>query len=153
MATKFKGGRSARRLVRNIEPAMRAELVAALEEGGTELYRAIYARAPQKTGKLKAAIERKVYPKTLRLRVGFLGRGKGSRTTVFYARILEFGRKAQTVPIKRGPRAGATMNVGPIAPRKFVYGPLTDIRRVMGKRLRDVWTKVLKKAAVGAGND
>lgn len=133
---------------------MRQELVDALEVGGNELYRAIYARAPQgKTGKLRAAINKKVYPKTLRLRVGFLGVGKGSRTTVVYARILEFGRKAQSVPIRRGPRAGATMNVGAIAPRRFVYGPLTDIRRVMGNRLRDVWTKVLKKAAAGAGND
>lgn len=131
---------------------MRQEIVDALEKGSVDLYRGVAARVPVgKTGILKSQLKRKVYPKSLSLRVGFFRGGKASKA--YIARILEFGRKAQTVAIRRGPRAGATMNVGAIAPKRFVYGPLTDVRRAMRRHLKDVWERVLKKAAAGAGND
>jgi hypothetical protein len=151
MASRLIGAKSAKRLVRNIPEAMRGELADALEVGGSDLYRAIYARAPYRTGATRAQLRKKVYPKTLRLRIGFFDKGKNART--FIARILEFGRKAQTVPIKRGPRAGSSMKVGAIAPRRFVYGPLTDLRREFRKQLKGVWDRVLKQAAGGAGDD
>lgn len=130
---------------------MREELVQALKEGGDDLYRAISARTPSRTGALRSQLRKRVYPKTLRLRVGFFRAGRNSRA--FIARILEYGRKAQTVPIKRGPRAGSTMNVGAIAPRKFVFGPLTDVRRTFNTKLKGVWDRVLKQAAAGTGDD
>lgn len=151
MASKWRGSKSARRLVRSIPEKMRAELVQALEEGGTEIERAVSARTPRRTGVLSSQLRKKVYPKTLRLRVGWFRGGKGSKA--FIARILEFGRKAQTVPIRRGPRAGAKMNVGPIAPKRFLYGPLTDLRGAFNRKLKGVWDRVLTQAAKGAGDD
>jgi hypothetical protein len=113
MASRWTGTKSAKRLVKNIPEAMRAELVEALNEGATDLYRAVYSRTPHKTGALQGQLRKRVYPKTLRLRIGFFRGGKNSKA--YIARILEFGRKAQTVAIRRGPRAGSQMNVGAIA--------------------------------------
>jgi hypothetical protein len=151
MASRWTGTKSAKRLVKNIPEAMRAELVEALNEGATDLYRAVYSRTPHKTGALQGQLRKRVYPKTLRLRIGFFRGGKNSKA--YIARILEFGRKAQTVAIRRGPRAGSQMNVGAIAPKRFVYGPLTDLRREFRVKLKGVWDRVLKQAAGGAGND
>ena len=149
----FRGGKSAKRLVKNIPEAMRSEMVASLDEGGNELLAAMRGRTPVgKTGKLREGIQKKVYPKTLRLRVGLFAPVR-RRLGLFYAHILEYGRKAQTVTIKRGPRAGAAMHVGAIAAKHFIGGPLGAPRAVFRRKLKGVWDRVLNKAASGVGND
>lgn len=153
MASKLIGAKSAKRLVKNIPDAMRAEMVTALNEGGDDLLRAMKARTPRgKTGNLQAGIEKKVYPKTLKLRVG-LFKATRKRLGLFYAHILEYGRKAQTVTIRRGPRAGAKMNVPALAARHFVFSPLGSPRVAFRRSLKGVWDRVLTKAASGAGDD
>jgi hypothetical protein len=152
MASRFRGGKSAKRLVKNIPDAMRAELAQALDEGGNELLAAMRARAPRRTGKLESGIQKKVYPKTLRLRVGLFAATR-RKLGLFYAHILEYGRKAQTVTISRGPRAGAKMRVTALPERHFITGPLGGPRVVFRRKLKGVWERVLKQAAGGVGND
>jgi hypothetical protein len=152
MASKWRGTKSARRLVRNIPEAMRGELVVTLDEGGSELLSAMKARAPFRTGNLRAGMEKRVYPKTLKLRVGLFAATR-RRLSLFYAHILEYGRKAQTVTIKRGPRAGETMRVGAIKEKRFVSGFLPRERALFRRKLKAVWGRVLSKAAAGAGDE
>lgn len=148
----FRGGKSAKRLVKNIPEAMRSEMAGILDETGNELLAAMKARTPRRTGKLESAIQKKVYPKTLRLRVGLFA-GVRKKLGLFYAHILEFGRKAQTVTISRGPRAGAKMRVSALPARHFVTGPLGEPRIAARRKIKGVWERVLKRAAGGVGND
>lgn len=153
-----------------MEPQVREELADVLQEFGPPLQRAMIARAPRKTGRLQSEIKVSVARKSLRLRVGFLGRGVGSRTTRFYARILEFGRKAQVVQVRRrkvgvnhGLHRGRkiagdvaatySMRVRRIAPMRFVTGPMTDIRSRLLVRLRGVFDAALRKTATGGLDD
>lgn len=149
--SRIKGSKSFRRLLKNVEPAIRAELVQALDEGGRELQRAMTAAAPRRSGALAGALKHKVLPRSLRLRVGLLT--KAVNRKFFYARILEFGRKAQTVTVRNGPRKGRTMNIGAIAPKRFVYGNHADLRATMARKLKGIWERSLAKAVRGAGNE
>ena len=169
MASKVRGSKGFRRLLRNLPEAMRAELAKTMDAGGSELEAAIKARARRRTGRLIAGITKRMYPKTLKLRVGFLGTPRG-RAKLFYAWILEFGRKGRIVSATRrkvgvntGLRGGrkksediaATypLRITPLAPRRIVTGPLTDLRVVFGRRMRGIWDRALRSIAGVDGND
>lgn len=173
--SRIRGSKSFRRLLKNVEPAVRAEIVHAMQDGGARIAREMQARAPSRTGAIRKALRHRVLPKSLRLQVGLLGRPVNRR--LFYANILDKGRKAQVVTAVRksaapgvfavgGARAGRSnralstgvpgvyqLRVGPIAPMRFVTGRFKDLRTEMGKQLRGVWDRVLRKASAGAGSD
>jgi len=175
--SRVRGAKTFRRILRGMPDAMRNELAGEMQQGGAELLAAMRSRAPRgATGKLASGLTAKVYPRYLRLRVGYIGKRVNSR--LFYARILEFGRRAQTVSVSRLNKGGRQawrsrirarqarlsrkphdlvsvyqLRVKPLAPRRFVYGPLTNLRVVFGRRLRGAWDRALKSIAGANGND
>lgn len=86
--------------LRKLPDKVQKEILAEFEKIGEELQEAMRARAPSKTGKLREGITYKVFPKTLRLQVG-LRNTKAGRSTLFYGRIQDLGRKSQTVIVHR----------------------------------------------------
>ena len=124
-------------------------------------------RVPKDTGKLEAGLGVQLLLNQLRVRIGLNGLKKG-QGDLFYGRILEFGRKAQTVLAKR--RVSVTgkarlarqrgrandlvqyyaKKIGAIAPRPFVLVSDPDIDAIAAQRLADFWGQVLDKAGAGA---
>lgn len=88
---------------------MRAEMADVLTKTGPPaasiVSRRVGATTHRMTGALLAGVKWKVYPRSLRLQVGFLGT-KAGRAKLFYARILDLGRKAQTVNVTGKSRTG-----------------------------------------------
>lgn len=169
--SRVKGIISTRRLLKRIPDAIRDELATTIRGAGPELQNAIVARAPRgATGRLIAGISWKFYAATLRLSVGFVG--KRTNQKLFYARILEFGRRAQTVTVHRlnkkhrkewvgrigaGTARGSvkpadlgttySLRVKALKPRRFVYSPTTNLRNVMNQRLNGIWDRALKRVS------
>jgi hypothetical protein len=169
MPSRVQGIISTRRLLKRMPDAVRAQLADAMTQAGPELASSMIARAPRgPTGNLVAGIAWKFYPTSLRLVVGFIG--KRLNRKLFYARILEGGRRAQVVTVTRNRttggfgkmyrRHGRTRMVGTpyeikvraLPARRFVYGPLTDLRKVMARRLSGIWDRALASVA-GGGNE
>jgi hypothetical protein len=135
----------------------KAQVLAALEGTGKQLAALMRARAPVLThpvrgrveGALRAAIGYKMFPKTLRMTVGIEG-SKTVRGKLFYANILQWGRKAQTVTIKRGVRQGAAMHVSPIGPMYFIITrDDREVRNALTRNLQEFWPKALARVAEG----
>lgn len=176
MASRIKGIISTRRLLKRVPDAIRDELASTIRAAGPELQNAIVARTPRgKTGRLVAGVSWKFYAATLRLVVGFVGRPTNRK--LFYGRILEFGRRAQTVTVHRlskkhrkqwvgrigaGTARGSAkptdlgstyrLRVKALQPRRFVYSPTTNLRVVMNRRLNGIWDRALKRVS-GAGDE
>jgi hypothetical protein len=154
---------------------VKEELVAALERGGQVLLQAVRARAPRRTGALVQGLTMRVLPKTLRLRVGFLG--KSGQKWPFYGRIQDLGRRGQTVTVHRlstGQRAAwhsrirqgkartslkprdigsvYQMRVRAMAPKHFVTGRMPDARAALRQELRGIFSRALKAISGGAGD-
>ena len=119
------------------------------------------ATTKRRTGALRAGVKSKVFPKTLRLQVGFLGT-KAGRAKLFYARILDLGRKAQTVTVHRRKVAGSPLvrgrrisgqpyqlRVRAIAAKRFVSGGIGPLGRVIGTKLNGVWDRAIRRVAAG----
>lgn len=102
----------------------------------------------RRSGRLEKGAKWKVFPRTLRLQVGFLGT-KTARSKLFYARILDLGRKAQTVTIKRGKRSGTRLHLSAIAPKRFVTGGIGNVRDAINLRLRGVFDRALRRISAG----
>ena len=139
--SRVKGARKVKRLLAGIEPAMREEILGVMEAGGRELLTAMISQAP--SSRVRAALSLKVLPKSLRVRVGLIGKATNQR--LFFARILEFGRGLKNKTDRIGRR------IGVINPAHYVYGPRTDIRRAINSRVRGSFDKALIRAAVVAG--
>lgn len=160
--SRLKGLPRVRRIMRGMPDAMREEIADALEESGPELAAEMSGRAPNRTGALRAGIKWRVLRKTMRLRVGLIDAPR-VRNKLFYSRILDLGRKAQTVTVNRriagvaqpgggkaveGARvARYTMRVRAIAPKRFVTGRYPDLRAKINRRLRGIWSRALNKIA------
>lgn len=129
----------------------------------------VYAGKPRKgvvPGRLKAALNVAEATDFLRVRVGY-PQLRGRRSKLFYAIIMEYGRQAREVPMRRlkrgarsewlarirggSARAGqkpddlldrkTTMRVGAIAPRPFVH--LDDRFAIaIDAAVADFWDKV-----------
>lgn len=164
MRSRLSGGRRFRRIMKGLPDAMRGQLVSVLNSGGRAILSAMRARAPRRTGALRAGLSYRVLPKSLRLRVGLLGRGRGK---LFYARIQDLGRKGQTVSVRRriagvaqagggkakpGARAAQyLMRVRPMEGKRFITGRFPELKSTIGNALRGIWTRALRSIAGGGG--
>lgn len=165
MARRTKGVASVRRLLRRIPDQMRQELGAAMQEAGPVLAQRQKSNAPTLTGATRDAIGWKFYPATLRLVVGIIG--KQANRKLFYARILDLGRRGQTVRVRRAVGGSGHMGdagyfrkayvtyslrVKPIAAKRFVTGKMPDLRQELRTRLNGIWDRVLARVS-GGGNE
>lgn len=175
MRSKIRGGKRVRRLMKSLPDAMRGQLVNVLRNGGRALVSSMRARAPSRTGALRAGIQSRVYEKTLRLRVGLIGT-PGGRAKLFYGRIQDLGRKGREVVVQR--RRRVTVNIGagevvgvlrtqrgrkvgsdivstyrmrvrPMAPKRFITGRYPELRTAIGNALRGIWARALRSIASG----
>lgn len=155
MAQRVKGTARIRALLRGLPGASRAELADVLEDGGKAMVPAMRARAPRRTGATQAGISYKVERRTLRLKVGILGglrkntSSRGSRFDLFYARVQDLGRKAQTVRVTRRGSAAYQLRVKAMSGKHFVTGALPSLRADLNTRLRDAFTRALSRISRG----
>lgn len=151
-ASAIRGSKSFRRLLKGLPDAMRAEMADVLTKSRPEAEALVATRLDattrRRTGALRAGVKSKVYPRTLRLQVGFLGT-KAGRAKLFYARILDLGRKAQTVQIKHGSRKGQSMKIRAIAGKRFVTGGIGPLGKVINAKLNGVWDRAVRRVAAG----
>jgi hypothetical protein len=146
----LKGAGKVRRLLKRLPDESRASIVAELQRAAPVILSAARAETPVRTGGLRQALEARVFPKTMRLRVGLLTKAK--RKKFFYGWILEAGRKAQTVRVRRANSRWYHINVKAISPRKFdiVEGRTKALaRRLVGPALDRAFRAALSRAAAG----
>jgi hypothetical protein len=152
----LRGSKSFRRTLKALPEETRVEMAHVLEDVGPKLARIIQANTPARTGALRSGIKWKVLRRSLRLQVGLLGTKRG-RAALFYGYILNFGRKAQTVNVKRRTPSGAVasylMRVRAYKALHFVTGRYADLRNMTSARLKNLWDRALARASRGAGND
>lgn len=146
--SKVKGVRAFRQRLKKLPDAVTAEIIDVLDDGGQKMRAAMQARARRRTGKLAAGVKYKVLPKSLRLQVGLLGTPRG-RAKLFYGFILDKGRKAKTVTIRRGPRTGRSMKVRARKGDHFVSGRYRELRELINRRANQVFDRALKR--IGSG--
>lgn len=147
---------------------------AAKEELGVEL--AIIARdalsiqqaaAPSDTGALRAGLSLQLLIQRLTVRIGLIGL-KGGRASLFYGRIVNFGRRAQTVLVQRRRRVNGQLRssrrrkvaadiaatyplkVRPRAAVDFIGAPGVAFERDALGRLAEYWSRVLARAETAA---
>jgi hypothetical protein len=147
--SRLRGDRDFRRLLKNMDQDIRGEIVVRLSLLGREMLPLVQASVPERTGALKRGVSMKFYPATLRLRIGLLSRPVARR--LYYARIIEFGRKAQTVTAKRHGKS-YQLRVKAMAPRSFLFQPTRAVRSEFRRRLLGLWHETLRKASAGGGN-
>ncbi len=166
-----------KRILRRLPDDTAAEVVTELNVTGRSILNAVLARTPRRRGHLRAAIRMKVLPKSLRLQIGLIG-SKAERNDVFYGRILDLGRKAQTVLVQRRRRvevtysSGATysilrlrhgrkisddivstyrMNVPAIEPKRFITGRYPELRSELTRNMKGIYSRGLRRSAGVSG--
>ncbi len=168
---RVKGDRAFRQLLNRMPEAMREEAISLLDKVGDDIAAAQQAEAPSR--RIRAATGKRVYRATLRMRVGLVGRPINRR--LFFARILEKGRKAQTVTVSRRGRAAIAafgrrlsrgrkvaadvvsvyqLRVRSMAARPFIYSArVRALRASLGGRIEAFWNGALRRAAEGVSDD
>jgi hypothetical protein len=144
-----------RRILSNIGPETEKEIVSAYQRHAPAILAYARSETPSRSGKLRAALAFKVFPKTLRLRVGLLT--KAVQRRVWYARILEYGRKSQVVKARRRkPVSGGVavylmkIRAIPAGRYDFVRGRTQQfMERTLGENLRKVLGSAVKRLSVG----
>ncbi len=147
---RVRGDRSFRKLLRKLPDSAKEEMAVALDKAGDRLLSAMRSEVPRRTGALAGGLSKKLLRASLRLRVGFIGKPINRR--LFYGRIIEFGRKAQTVRAKRSGTT-YTMRIRARAGRPFVQSRRTDLRTSLNAELKGTWTRILQRAAAGDLSD
>jgi hypothetical protein len=154
----LKGARKVKRLLKRLPDEVSAEMAAVLKEHGPVITAYAKAAAPQRSGALSRAISWKVLPKSLSLRVGLLT--KATSRKLFYARILEFGRKAQTVVVKRRTKTGRVsayrLRVKAISRGRYDFlagRAMTFATSNIRPALSKVWERALVKASSGGSDE
>jgi hypothetical protein len=155
-----KGATSFRRLVRQLPDASQAELLVLLNQAGPVIAARMKARTPvlatprkdRQAGALRDGIAWKVNARSMTLQVGLLGTPRG-RAKLFYGHIIDVGRKAKTVTIKRGAHEGSALHVRALTPLRLVYKGLQDFRSGFLPEYRQLMDRILLRAAQGAGDD
>jgi hypothetical protein len=148
---RVRGDRAFRRLLKKMaDTTLRDEMIAMLEEGGDTIASA--QRADAVSSRARSAISKRVLRGSLRLRVGLVGRPVNRR--LWWTKVIEGGRKAQTVQAaRRTPSGGISryaMRVSALRPRPFIFtNRVKALRDTMGGRLRTYWERVLRKASQG----
>lgn len=140
-----------------VEMAIIARDVLALQE----------ERAPVNTGALLSGLGIQLLLDQLRVRVGLINL-TGGRASLFYGRIIEFGRHAQTVLVQRRRRVNGKLRllnrrkrledivatyslpVKARAPEPFVLVDDSVLDAIMTQRLSDFWADVLGTAGAAA---
>ena len=140
----MRGDRAFKRLIDRLPDVVRQEIVGELKVTGTQVLAQQRARAPFKTGAVKGSLTAKVLPRSLKLKVGLLG--KPVNRKLWYARIIEHGRKAQTVTAKRANTRSYQMRVSATKPRPFIYAFKRD---QLYAPFRNIWDRALGKASAG----
>lgn len=157
MASAVKGAASLRRLLRRLPDEARKQLADELNAIGQRLAGRAKGETPVLTGALRAALNFRVTPKTLQLRLGLVK--KADKRRYFYGYILDQGRAAKTVRARRKRKDGTVttydLRVSPIPQSRyeFVFGRRKDFQQNEIPKLRSVLDRVLLNAARGAGND
>lgn len=155
---RVRGATSISKLLKQLPDDIRHEMIVELNLSGREMAGIMQGRAPHRTGAIRRGISFKVLPQSLKLQVGLLGT-KAGRSKLFYARIQDLGRRAQTVSVRRfraggqriyfrGKKFGPAvqtyqMNVRGRQGLHFVTGRMTDLRRILQANLKNIWTKAL----------
>ena len=145
-----------RRVLAGMPEATHKEVLAAYQRHAPAILAVSRAEAPSRRGKLRAALAFRIYPKALRLRIGLLT--KRVQRSVWYARILEYGRKARAVRVERrrpvsGGMAVYIMRVKAIPAGRydFVRGRTQEfMERTLGRDVRNVLGRALRKLSAGA---
>jgi len=152
MPSRIRGVARQRRFIRSMPGSVSAEIIAAFNRWGPELAGAMRARAPSRSGRLQGGIRHKVFPRTLRLQVGLLV-PKRERNALFYAIILDLGRKARTVQARRRRQSGGVttyaMNVAPISAMRFITGPMRNLRSGLNRHIHGIWDRALRRSSAG----
>lgn len=147
------GASKVRKLLRRLPDKMREEIVSALNEAGPKLLGRARGEAPRRSGALASALAFKVYPRTLRLRLGLLT--KRLNRDYFYGHILEVGRKAQTKTVRRRTSNGViqyALRISPISPGRYdMVGGRTKsfAKNLLRPLLARIYERALRKAASG----
>lgn len=155
---KWKGKARVRRLLLGMPDATRLEIAKLFEDKAPAALAYARINTPRKTGALANALRVKTYPKRLALRLGLLT--KGDNREFFYGRILDRGRRPQSVNVKRTTASGAVsqyvMKVSAIPAARFdiVYGRVAAyVRNLIGVPARDVFAKALRQFSGGMDGD
>jgi hypothetical protein len=147
-----KGASRVRKMLARLPDDIRAEMVVDLNLLGREVLTRAQAEAPVKTGALRRALDFKVFPKTLRLRVGILRRNRD----LFYGHILEVGRRARVVTRRSSTGTRHPYRVSAIPAGRFdMVGGRTKAfaKRQARERLGRIYERALRKASGRAGNE
>lgn len=149
---RIRGDRAFKKLLRQLPAAARAEMVVSLEQGGRTILAVERADAPQATGATRAALSMRVLRGALQLKVGLVGRPLNRR--LFYARIIEKGRKGGVVRAARRLKSGIIsfydLRVRARSGRPFIYSPRAEaMRAALGGTLITFWERTLKTASQG----
>ncbi|AGH48766.1 hypothetical protein G432_05195 [Sphingomonas sp. MM-1] len=143
--------RRMRGMIKRLTPEARAEMIVEMNLVGDDELARMRRDVSRRSGFLASGLSKKVYPKSLRLRVGFIGK-KVNRDR-WYRWIIERGRKAKTVEVnrRRGRTAPASypLRVKAMRARPYVFSGGGAARIARSQRLQDFWGKVLTR--VGAG--
>lgn len=154
MARRVYGDRSFRKLLKNMDEGVRTEIASRMQTLGNQLLPLMQASTPTRTGALRAGLSMKFYPRSLRLRVGLIGKPVNKR--LYYARIIESGRKSKTVTVRRRtPSGGKTqyaLRVKAMPGRHMVYGSSKALRQQFRRNLRGLWYETLQKASRGVSD-
>lgn len=157
MAGRLQGATEASALFEALPSAARNEMADTLDRIGRDVRAAQIARAPSATGALRSEITVQLLTDQLKVRVGLFGpRSKAA----FYGRVINGGRKAQTVLVQRR-RVGATkllrnrrkrvedivatyrLRVRALAPDPFIDLPAAELDGIATQRIADYWSRAL----------
>lgn len=168
MPAKWRGIGRTRRIMRRLPDAMRDEIEGVLNDAGPVIQGIMRSRSPVRRGAVREGIVWRVLKGSMRLRIGLLGT-KARRQRLFYGRIQDLGRRAQSVFVQRR-RSGSPMflrggrkraedivtsyrmNVRAMAPKRFITGRMPEARQALRDKLRGVWDRALRTIS-GASND
>lgn len=151
---RVRGDRSFRKLLRQLPDEAKGEMAAVLDNAGDQLLSEMQADVPRRTGRLASGLSKKLLRSSLRLRVGIIGKPTARR--LFYSHIVEGGRKAGSVMVRR--RIGGTlalyrMRVRAMAARPFVFKRRSVLRATINRHITSYWERVLTRAAAGVGDE
>lgn len=144
-----------RRILSSIGPKAEKEVLSAYQRHGPAILAYARNETPSRSGRLRSALNFKIFPKTLRFRMGLLT--KAVQRRVWYARILEFGRQSKVVTVKRRrPVSGGVavylmrIRAIPAGRYDFVRGRTEQFMdRTLGETLRKTLGNALRRLSVG----
>lgn len=156
MGAKFrvKDRQRIRRILASLPDAVNDEILAVYQRHGPAVLAKARSEVPVRTGKLRSLLAFKIVPATAskpaRFRMGLLT--KAVQSKVWYARILEYGRKAQVAKARRNGGNPYSIRVQSIPAGRydFVRGRTAQfMMQTMGRDLKAILRKALHKAAAG----